>query len=50
MVGRNNWSREEHLIAFNLYCQIPFGRIHKTNPRVIALSEILGRTPSSVVF
>lgn len=50
MAARKNWSREEHLIAFNLYCQIPFGRIYKTNPRIIALAEVLGRTPSAVVF
>jgi putative restriction endonuclease len=24
-----NWTREEHILAFNLYCQIPFGTIHK---------------------
>jgi len=23
----NNWTREENILAFNLYCQIPFGTI-----------------------
>ena len=50
MAAGRKWSREEHLIAFNLYCQIPFGQIHKTNPRVISLANLLGRTPSSIGF
>jgi putative restriction endonuclease len=44
----NNWSREELIIAFNLYCKIPFGRIHNRTPEIIALAETLGRTPSAV--
>ena len=50
MAGRNNWTREEHLLAFNLYCQIPFGKINKSNPQVIALANCIGRTPSAVGF
>jgi putative restriction endonuclease len=44
----NKWTREELIIAFNLYCKIPFGKIHIHNPEIIALSKILGRTPSAV--
>lgn len=43
-----NWSREELILAFNLYCQIPFGSIHMHNPRIIGLAQILGRTNGSV--
>lgn len=43
-----NWTREEHILAFNLYCQIPFGTIHMRNPRIIELSRLLGRTVGSV--
>jgi putative restriction endonuclease len=46
--GRNNWTREEHIIAFNLYCQIPFGTIHIRNPKVIELAKLLGRSVGSV--
>lgn len=42
------WTREETILAFNLYCKTPFGKISKTNKDVIALAELLGRTPSSV--
>ncbi len=42
------WTREELIIAFNLYCKIPFGRIDQSNPAIIALADVLGRTPASV--
>ena len=42
------WSEEETILAYYLYCQIPFSKITKTNPEIIRLAEILGRTPSSV--
>jgi putative restriction endonuclease len=43
-----NWSRAETIVAFNLYCKIPFGKINKSNPDVIRLAQIIRRTPSSV--
>lgn len=43
-----NWTREEHILAFNLYCQIPFGTIHMGNPRIIELAGLIGRTIGSV--
>jgi len=42
------WTREELIVAFNLYCKILFGRIHIRNPLVIELAKAIGRTPSSV--
>jgi len=47
-VTRRAWTRDELLVAFNLYCRMPFGRLHRNNPDIIALAERLGRTPSSV--
>ena len=47
MAGRD-WTREELIVAFNLYCKIPFGRIHIRNPAVIELAKAIGRTPSAV--
>lgn len=44
------WTREEHIIAFNLYCQIPFGRIHMGNPRVIELARLIDRSVGSVSY
>lgn len=45
---RGDWTREELIVAFNLYCKIPFGRIHIRNPQIIELARAIGRTPSAV--
>ncbi len=45
---KKNWSRDELILAFNLYCKTPFGRIHIHNPDIIDLAKIIGRTPSAV--
>ena len=45
---RVKWSREETILAFDLYCKVPFSKISKTNPDIIELANLLGRTPSSV--
>src|SRR5258708_12641612 len=47
-MSHRDWTREELIVAFNLYCKIPFGRIHIRNPLVIELAGAIGRTPSSV--
>lgn len=44
----NKWTREELILAFNLYCKIPFGTIHIRNPQIIELAKLLKRTPSAV--
>jgi len=44
------WTRDEHVIAFNLYCQLPFGKLHHGNPRIIELARVLERTPDSVAM
>ena len=47
---RRAWTREETILAFNLYCKVPYGKIDKANPLIIELSKLLSRTPSSVVM
>lgn len=42
------WTREELILAFELYCRIPFGRITTRNPLICELATQLGRTPASV--
>lgn len=42
------WNKEETILAFELYCRTPFGKITQTNPDIIELAKILGRTPGSV--
>jgi len=42
------WTREQTLIAINLYCKLPFGKLHKTNPIIVGVAEKMGRTASSL--
>ncbi len=42
------WSREESILAFELYCRIPFHKTKANNPAVKELAEFLARTPASV--
>lgn len=48
--GNKDWTRDEHILAFNLYCKLPFGKFHRNNPDVIALANLIHRTPSSVAM
>lgn len=48
MSASRNWTWEETLVAFRLYCRTPFGKLHQHNPEIIALADKLGRTPSAV--
>ena len=45
---RNNWTRDELILAINLYCRIPFGTIHQRNPKVIELAALINRTPGAI--
>ena len=45
-----NWTEQELLVAMNLYCRLPFGKMHGRNPDIIALSEKLNRTPGSIAM
>ncbi len=47
---RKQWSRDESIAVFNLYCRTSFGRMHKTNPDVIDMAKNIGRTPSAVAM
>lgn len=46
----NNWTREEHILAFNLYCKIPFSKINDKYSPVRQLASIIGRTEGAVAM
>lgn len=48
MSKSNNWTREETIVAFNVYCKIPFKSSSKTNPTIIKYANIIGRTASAL--
>ena len=46
----SHWSREELLVAFSIYCQTPFGKLHSRNPEIVRVAAVLGRTPGSLAM
>lgn len=44
----SNWTREETIVAFNVYCKVPFKASSKTNPIIIKYANVLDRTPSAL--
>lgn len=49
-MSRQNWSREELIVAFNLYCKTPFTKINASNKGVKELAQIIGRSTSAVAL
>ena len=50
MSSGRGWKRQELLVAFGLYCQMPFGKFHARNPKIIKFAELIGRTPSALAM
>jgi putative restriction endonuclease len=48
--GQRTWTRDELILAINLYSKIEFGKMHSRNPKIIELARMIGRTPGSVAF
>ena len=44
----DKWTKEQTIVALNLYCKIPFNRVSSTHPDIIRIAKIIGRTPNSV--
>ena len=49
-MAKNNWSREEHIVAFNLYCKTPFTKINSSNKDIQELASVIGRSVGSVAM
>ena len=45
-----NWTREQTLVALNMYCYTRYGRIHGRNPEIIRVAGLLGRTPNALAL
>lgn len=42
------WTRQESILAFELYCRIPFRQTKDSNPEVQTLARFLNRSPAAV--
>lgn len=45
---RRDWTREETLLALELYCTISSEKVTANNQQIIALAKNIGRTENSV--
>ena len=48
--GQKLWTRDELILAINLYCKLPFGKLSSTTKEIIDLSKLIGRTSGSVAL
>ena len=46
--GQRLWTEDEVILAINLYCKLPFGKMHNRTPEIRELAKIIGRTPDAV--
>ena len=50
MTGTPRWTRWQLLVAFALYCRLPFGRLHSGNPEIAKFAAVIERTPSALAM
>lgn len=50
MPASTGWTRQQLLVAFSLYCQMSFGKMHSRNPEIIKYAKLIGRTPSALAM
>jgi putative restriction endonuclease len=46
----NLWTREEMILALNLYLKLPFGKMHSSNAEIKHLAQLINRTPDAVAM
>ena len=49
-MNSSRWTKEELKLAFHLYCQLSFGKLHSRNPEIVELASMINRTPSAVAM
>ncbi len=50
MAAGKRWTRDELLVALNIYHKLTFGQLHARQPIIIALAKKLGRSTNSVAM
>lgn len=48
--GQTLWTKDELLLAINLYSKLTFGQMSQTNRDIIELANLISRTPASVTY
>ena len=50
MANRDRWTRDQLLVALNLYHKLNFGQFYARQPVIVALAKKLGRKPGSLAM
>ncbi|MES1195330.1 MAG: HNH endonuclease [Steroidobacter sp.] len=50
MSDQVKWTRKQLLVAFALYCQLPFGKLHSRNSEISRYAKLIGRTSSALAM
>ncbi|PLR41149.1 restriction endonuclease [Chimaeribacter californicus] len=50
MLSTTLWTRDQLLVAFTLYSQLPFGQMHSKNSTIQYYADLIGRTPSALAM
>jgi predicted restriction endonuclease len=48
--NKKPWTSEQLKLAFYLYCQLPFGKLHYRNPKIVQIADVIGKTPSALAM
>lgn len=44
------WTRDELILALNLYLKLPFGKLHSRTPEIVQLANLIGRSANSAAI
>lgn len=44
-----NWTREQLIVALNVYCKIPFKNSSARHPMIKEYAQLIGRTPAALM-
>ena len=50
MANGSRWTRDQLLVAFALYCRLPFGMLHYRNPEIARYAGAIGRSASALAM
>ena len=50
MTSSAKWTRQQLLVALDLYTRLTFGQLHHRNPEILKCAEVIGRSPSALAM
>ena len=50
MASGERWTRDQLLVALNVYARLKFGQFHSRNPVIVDVANRLGRTPDALAM